>query len=171
MYTALAITGTIPQSITAKVTSQSDSGFVSEHQLILDKPPAEAYRALTDDVSLWWNPAHTYSGNSSNLSLNARALGCFCEKLVNGGSVAHMQVVHAAPGKSLVMTGGLGPLQSMGVSGAMTFTFAPFADQRTQLTYRYTVAGYQSDLADLAGPVDEVQLGQLQRLQKHLARR
>ena len=48
-------------------------------------------------------------------------MGCWCEKLPNGGGVRHMQVVNVMPGKMLVMTGGLGPLQSMAATGSMSF--------------------------------------------------
>ncbi len=52
-----------------------------------------------------------------------------------------MQVVYAAPGKTLRLSGGLGPLQGMGVTGAMTFTLEPAADGRTLLRYQYVVLG------------------------------
>ena len=80
-----------------------------------------------------------------------------------------MQVVYAEPGLRLVMTGGLGPLQALGVSGAMVFELRPTQDGSV-LDYRYSVSGYAPDgLNALAEPVDRVQLGQLHRLQAYLA--
>ena len=39
----------------------------------------------------------------------------------------------------------------------------------TRLQYRYAVGGYSPEgLAELAVPVDQVQLGQLQRLQRYV---
>ena len=53
------------------------------------------FDALTDDVGRWWNPEHSYSGVAANFSIDARAGGCFCERLKDG-SVAHMTVVFVA---------------------------------------------------------------------------
>ncbi len=155
---------------TAEVTSVAADGFVSEHTLVLEADPARAYQALTDEVAAWWDAAHSYSGNAANFSLDARAGGCFCEALPNGGSVEHMRVVFAQPGRMLRMQGGLGPLQSLGISGSMSFELAPDDAGRTVLTYRYAVSGASiSNLTSLAEPVDRVQLGQLTRLAAYLA--
>ena len=67
------------------------------------------------------------------------------------------------------MVGGLGPLQAMAVSGSMTFTLAATDGGGTRLEYVYAVGGYSPDgLDELAEPVDRVQLGQLQRLQRFI---
>ena len=80
-----------------------------------------------------------------------------------------MWVVNVQRGRSITLRGGLGPLQSMAVTGAMTFVFEPHP-QGTLLKYSYQVGGYlPGGLQALAGPVDQVQLGQLQRLQAFLA--
>jgi hypothetical protein len=64
------------------------------------------------------------------------------------------------------MIGGLGPLQSMAVNGSMTFTLSQADNGGTKLEYEYAVGGYSPDgLEGIAGPVDRVQLEQLQRLQ------
>lgn len=152
------------------VVAVSEQGFISEHQLTLAATPETAYLALTREVGHWWDPAHSYSGNSENFSLDARAGGCFCETLPNGGSVEHMRVVFAEPGKTLRLFGGLGPLQGMGVAGAMTFVLAPKEAGQTELTYRYVVSGFNPGGWDAVAPaVDQVQLGQLKRLQAYLA--
>lgn len=155
----------------AEVVASSAGGFVSEHVLLLQADPERVYTALTAGIARWWDPVHSYSGVGGNFTLDARAGGCFCEALPDGGSVMHMQVVYAAPGELLRLQGGLGPLQGMGVSGAMTFALETMADDRTRLTYRYVVSGYSPDgLAGLADPVDQVQRGQLERLAAYLAR-
>ncbi len=149
-----------------EVSDISAAGFVSEHEIQLAVSSDAAFRALTKQIRLWWNPVHTYSGNADNLTLDARAGGCFCEKLDGGGSVMHMQVVYAQPGRLLRLRGGLGPLQGLGVSGSMDFALEPVADG-TLLKYRYTVSGDTPD--GLAAAVDGVQLEQLLRLQAYLA--
>ena len=166
---ALLLSPAIPR---AEVTAASENGFVSRHVLTLEATPAETWMALTAQVAHWWDPAHSHSGDATNFSMEARAGGCFCEALPDGGSVMHMQVVFAAPGKLLRLSGGLGPLQGMGVSGAMTFALEAADEGRTTLRYQYVVAGYApGGLAELAGPVDAVQLGQLERLAAYLAAR
>ncbi|MGI9324426.1 MAG: hypothetical protein ACR2PZ_04350 [Pseudomonadales bacterium] len=152
----------------AAVTAVSASGFISEHRLQLQATPQDAYLALTRDVHRWWDAAHSYSGKAENFSLDARPGGCFCEALPSGG-VEHMRVAHAAPGERLNLIGGLGPLQALGVSGTMSFVLEPNA-RGTQLVYRYAVSGFaEGGLAAYAEPVDQVQLGQLKRLQAFLA--
>ncbi|MGE0624035.1 MAG: hypothetical protein AB7I04_06035 [Pseudomonadales bacterium] len=156
--------------VAAEVTAVAADGFVSEHTLTLRAETSRAYRALTDEVGAWWDASHSYSGEAANFSLDARAGGCFCEALPDGGSVEHMHVVFAQPGRQLRMQGGLGPLQGMGISGSMTFELAPGEDGQTVLRYRYVVSGASiSSLAALAEPVDQVQLGQLRRLAAYLA--
>jgi hypothetical protein len=159
---ALVLPMTAPAA--AEVIAAADHGFISSHEIVLEAEPLVAWQALTD-VGLWWDASHSHSGDAANLSLDAIAGGCFCESLPNGGSVMHMQVVYAAPGKLLRLSGGLGPLQGMGVSGAMTFTLEPTDGAHTLLHYRYVVSGFlPGGLAGFAEPVDAVQHGQLMRL-------
>jgi len=168
LMTLLAVS-LLNSPVLAEVTAVAADGFVSEHTLVLEADPMRAYQALTDEVGRWWDAAHSYSGEASNFSLDARAGGCFCESLPNGGSVEHMRVVLAKPGAMLRMQGGLGPLQAMGVTGSMSFELTADDGGRTVLRYRYAVSGASvSGLAELAEPVDRVQLGQLKRLAAYL---
>ncbi|MEQ8953196.1 MAG: hypothetical protein RL120_03615, partial [Gammaproteobacteria bacterium] len=133
---------------------------------------ADAYQALTEDIARWWDAEHSYSGVAANFSLQARAGGCFCEKLPNGGEVEHLRVVFADPAGTLRLNGGLGPLQEMAVSGSMIFTLRPRNNNETELSYTYSVSGFVPGGLDVfADPVDQVQLGQLRRLQAYLAAR
>ena len=154
----------------AEVRHSTAAGFESHHRLILATTPERAYAALVDDVGLWWDATHSYGGDAAGFSIDDSAGGCFCEK-GDGLAVEHMRVVNAKPGHYLVMRGGLGPLQGMAVTGSMRFEFKPHA-QGTELIYSYRVGGYYpGGLTALADPVDQVQLGQLLRLQKHIAER
>jgi len=178
-YTAVLLAALLPLTgAYAEVTSASAAGFVSEHVLVLPATPEEAYRALTQEISAWWDADHSYSGAAANFSMDAREGGCFCEKLLNGGSVMHMQVVYADPGVLLRLVGGLGPLQGMGVSGSMDFALESLTEtsggKGTLLTYRYVVHGYapgEAGVGAFAEAVDRVQLGQLLRLQSYLQTR
>ena len=142
----------------AEVTDTQPFGFQVRHQASIAAPAAAVWAVLVQP-SKWWSSAHTWSGSAANLSLGAASGGCFCERLPNGGSVLHMTTVHAAPGQKLVLSGGLGPLQSSGASGAMTVLLAE-KDGATMVTVTYDVGGYfKGGLDKVAAPVDMV-LGQ-----------
>ena len=147
----------------AEVTQVDARYFVSEHRIPISASPGKVWRALTEDVAQWWDATHSYSGNAENFHLEARAGGCFCE-IYESGSIEHMRVVLARTNLELRMHGGLGPLQSMGVAGAMTFALEK-TETGTLLNYKYAVTGAGGEA--LAGAVDRVQLGQLQRLQRY----
>ena len=118
------------------------------------------------DVSKWWDADHSYSGKAENWTLEARANGCLCESLDDGGSVAHLRVVHVVPNQLIRFTGGLGPLQPMGISGTMTWSFES-RGTGTRIHYEYIVSGFlPSGFEGLAGPVDGVVAGQIDRLAK-----
>lgn len=151
-----------------EVLATAAGGFVVAHEIRLQGSPARAFDALTDEVSAWWDARHSYSGRAASFTLEARAGGCFCERLDNGGSVEHMRVVFAAPGQRLRMIGGLGPLQAMGASGPMDFELSADGDG-TRLRFRYTVSGFTPDgLTAMAEPVNQVLGGQLARLAAYL---
>ncbi len=152
-----------------EVVDSSESGFTSRDSIQVSAPPDAVYGALVNDVHEWWDADHTYTGDSANMSIEAEAGGCFCESLPdnpNGGSVQHMEVVYVEPGRSLRMRGGLGPLQAMGVAGAMTFDLEASGDG-TEITLTYAVGGYspgEGGLGSLAEVVDGVVRGQLESL-------
>lgn len=157
----------------AEVREAGPSGFLSAHELQLDGSPRAVYRALTRDIAKWWDASHSYGGEARAFSLRARPGGCFCERLADGGFVEHMRVVFARPPRAerdtgeLRLAGGLGPLQTMAVSGSMTFLLEA-TDTGTRLSYRYRVNG--GGLDGWAEPVDQVQLGQLLRLRNYVER-
>lgn len=130
------------------------------------KADAQRAYAATVDVAKWWGSDHTYSGSAANLHLDARAGGCWCEKLAGGG-VEHMRVVLAWPGKLLRLSGGLGPLQAGALNGTLTFEFKSGAEGRG-IGVTYLVAGHLADagLEKVAPGVDHVLAEQLARLQQ-----
>ncbi len=153
----------------ADVSDSSANGFTIKLSLPIQGAPADVYRALIR-VGEWWSPAHTFSGDAHNLSIEERPGGCFCEKLPNQGGVRHLVVVQVAPGKTLVMQGALGPLQSIAATGSMTFQIAA-AEGGTKLDVIYTVAGYlPAGMNTWAAPVDGVlkmQIGRLKNFVEH----
>ena len=156
----------VSASAAAEVVETREGFFKIQSVVLVDLPPAAAWRALTR-VPAWWDSAHTWSGAARNLSLKARAGGCFCEKLADGGSVQHARVVLAQPGQLLRLDGALGPLQEMAVNGTLTYSLAPDGPG-TRVTMSYAVAGALTmDAAKLAPLVDQVMAGQLERLRNY----
>jgi uncharacterized protein YndB with AHSA1/START domain len=150
------------------VVDASADGFTVRTTLAIRAAPAEVYRRLVRNVGDWWDPSHTFSGNAHNLSIEEKAAGCFCEKLPDGGGVRHMEVVYFAPGKTLRLSGALGPLQSIAAAGGMTIQLSA-ADGGTKLEVTYAVAGYvPAGMNTWAAPVDEVIEEQFGRLKKYV---
>ena len=147
----------------AEVKSVAPNGFEVASVATISAPPDRVYAAL-GEVGRWWSPSHTFSKDAANLSLELRAGGCFCERLKDGGSVQHLQVVYAAPGEGLRLRGALGPLQMEGVDGTLSWMLKP-GEGGTTVTLSYVVGGYiRSGMEQWAPRVDRVLEEQLQRL-------
>jgi uncharacterized protein YndB with AHSA1/START domain len=157
-----------PRLATADVLDSSATGFTLKITQQIQAAPAEVYRKIVFNVGDWWDPEHTYSHNSHNLTMESKAQGCFCEKTANQGSVRHMEVVMAAPGERLVLSGGLGPLQAVAATGVMTFRLSAVAGG-TKLEVTYAVGGYiPAGMSTWAQPVDTVLAEQLTRLKNFI---
>lgn len=107
----------------AAVVESGANGFAIEETAHIAASPDAVYATLIHPET-WWNADHTFSGNSANLSMDAKAGGCFCETWKDG-SVRHATVVFAQPGKALRLRGPFGPFQGQGVASALTFTLKP----------------------------------------------
>lgn len=151
----------------AEVVSASAAGFVIENVEVTPVDPDAAWRALVEEVDRWWPKDHTWWGEESTLAIEPTAGGCFCE--IDGPRQArHMVVGLADPPRLLRMLGGLGPLQGMGLHGALDWRLEA-VDEGTRIILRYQVGGYAaSDLSELAPVVDRVQALQLGGLAEHL---
>jgi uncharacterized protein YndB with AHSA1/START domain len=149
--------------VAAEVKSAAPNGFEVVSTATISAPADRVYAAL-GEVGRWWSPTHTFSRDAANLSLELRAGGCFCERLKDGGSVQHLLVVYAAPGEGLRLRGALGPLQTEGVDGTLSWMLKP-AEGGTSVTQSYVVGGYiRSGMEQWAPRVDRVLDEQLQRL-------
>lgn len=147
----------------AETSGVSSSGFTVTHAAEVTGEPEQAWRAFTQ-LQLWWKATHTWSGQSSNLSLDPQAGGCWCERWGAGSSVMHGRVLMAQPGSVLRLQAWLGPLQDLPVAGVFTFAIAK-RDGQTRMRVTYRVAGgADAGLEKLAGPVDEVIGEQFKRL-------
>lgn len=148
----------------ADVTQISPSGFTSSFREEIRATPEEAWKALVQ-LPRWWSDAHTYSGKASNLSLDARAGGCWCETWNEGtASVQHATVVLVMPNRLLRARGGLGPLQDLPVEGVLNLVTGA-QEGKTFLRMSYRVGGPPDvGLEKLAPVVDRVMGAQFQRL-------
>lgn len=130
----------IAGSAKAAVVESNAQGFAVEEKIHIDVPPAMVYAALIHPES-WWNSQHTFSQDAKNLSLDPKAGGCLCETLPGGGSVQHLTVASAMPGRMLLFRGAMGPFLSQGVEGALGFTLNP-SGTGTDLVLDNNVGGF-----------------------------
>lgn len=149
--------------VLAAVVESDEGGFVSTHEVEIAAPPARVFEALVAEVGQWWDPAHTYTGDAGNVTFNE--FPALWERFSDEGFVRHMAIDMVRPPKTLRLSGGLGPLQPLAVTGSMSFDLAPTA-KGTRLSYRYLVNGRR--LQEWAEPVDKVMGGQLARLRRHV---
>lgn len=165
-WAAIVLAVTAP--VLADVKSVSDHGFAVLHQATVESAPPAAYRAIVQDISKWWESSHTWSGSAENLYLDARLGGCFCERLPSGGGVEHLRIIYLDPGKEIRMRGALGPLQQMGLQGAMTWKLEA-AGNGARITFEYIVNGHlPGGFEGLATAVDGVIGAQLGSLANHV---
>lgn len=148
----------------AEVKAASEGGFSIAMTTVVAAPPDRLWAAMTQ-IGRWWNPDHSWSGDAANMTLDARAGGCFCEALPREkGSVEHLRVLFAQPGALLRLGGGLGPLQTMAINGVMDWKLKPVASG-TELSLTYAVSGaIPGGGQGLAPIVDQVLAEQFGRL-------
>lgn len=124
----------------AAVVESNTNGFAVEETAHIAASPAKVYAALIHPEN-WWNSEHTFSQDAKKLSLDAKAGGCLCETLPDGGSVQHLTVAFVVPNSTLRLRGAMGPFQGHGVDGALTFTLTA-KDGGTDLVLDNDVGGF-----------------------------
>ena len=154
-------------SALADVTDVSAAGFQLQIKTHIAATPANVFATITTP-SKWWNPAHTYSHDAANLTIDAKAGGCFCEKLPDGGSVQHLTVATVMPGRLLRMRGALGPFQAWGMEGAMSWEVTA-AGPETDLVVTYDLGGHMAGgFGDWPQKANGMVGDQVARLKKYL---
>lgn len=150
-------------SVCAEVLSSANNGFSIVIKKNVDASAVDSYNQFLK-VSQWWDKDHTWFGDSANLSIDAHAGGCFCEKQ-ELKQVHHMLVTYVNPGHEIRMTGGLGPLQMMGLHGGMSWKFEDTESGTGIITLTYNVSGYSAQglesLAEIVNKVLDLQLSKL----------
>jgi uncharacterized protein YndB with AHSA1/START domain len=161
---SLVVAAVISTTAQAAVTDSAPNGFALTETVHIAAPRDKVYAALLEP-SRWWSSAHSFSGNAANMTLDARAGGCWCETLPNGGSAQHLTVVNVKPGETLRLKGALGPFQAFAVDGVMTWTLKD-SGAGTDLTLTYLIGGYMKGGFDsISRAADRVLAEQANRLQ------
>lgn len=138
----------------AEIVDSADNGFTVHHKVIVNAPPEHVWTSLLD-IPHWWNGQHSWSGDAANFTFDARAGGCWCETLPHG-SAQIQTVVFVDANRILRLSGALGPMQGMGLSGSSTFMLHPH-DKGTELDFTYIASGYKpGGLVKFAPNVDGV---------------
>jgi uncharacterized protein YndB with AHSA1/START domain len=166
-FAAVGVMLLVPGCAMSAVADSSSAGFTVKLTYTVKAPPADVYRRFIH-IGEWWNPQHTFSGDSHNLTIEEKPMGCFCEKLPNQGAVRHMEVLTLIPGRTVVLSGALGPLQSLAAVGTLSVQLSA-ADNGTKMDVTYAVGGYlASGMNTFAAPVDSVLQDQFTRLKNNV---
>jgi len=78
VFGALAIGS---QDVGAEAQAVLDNGFRVENRVEVNATPGTVWAALVADVDAWWPRDHSWWGEASRFSIDARAGGCLCERL------------------------------------------------------------------------------------------
>ena len=160
--------GAMTSPAVAEVTSAAANGFAIRHIVPVAADRPAVYAAAVGDIGKWWSGDHTVSGDAANLYMTTSVPGCLCESLGEEGGLVHLTVSFVNPGTMIRLTGGLGPLGLMGVSGNMTWEFDA-TESGTVVTLQYAVGGYmEGGLDTVAGAVDAVLGEAMQRLKSYV---
>ncbi|GFD77366.1 ATPase [Tenacibaculum sp. KUL118] len=182
LFTCLFATAYSSISI-ADVNYVDNSGFSITNNSESQASIEVVYSHFIQHVDMWWPKDHTWWKGA--LRIDEQAGGCFCES-TDTASAVHMRVSYVEPNKKVVMIGGLGPLQEMGVTGALIWEFSdietapPSAGKendkrvpKTKVTLTYHASGNihfngkkasNEEAVNLVNVVDKVQAQQLNAL-------
>ena len=122
----------------AEVVSRGENGFTLKFAVGAEIDPGDipdALRALPD----WWDPAHTYSGDSRNLSLDLTPGGCWCERLPDNPAFDHGRTVSVSADR-IVFHAPFGPLRGKAAKAELTVTW-PAANRGWAPTWTFVVEG------------------------------
>ena len=94
----------------AEVVERSADHFVLRYVSTLETTQEDLIVSV-EDIGNWWNPAHTYSGDSHNLHLSLDPGTCFCEAMPDGSAFEHGAVYEYDPETGVLIDAALGPLK------------------------------------------------------------
>ncbi|MBN8649026.1 MAG: hypothetical protein J0L55_13820 [Caulobacterales bacterium] len=94
----------IASPVFADVIEAKETGFKIVQNYEIKTKSNKLFKQLIMPKN-WWSSNHTWSQNAKNLYIEPYANGCFCEKLINNGSVMHMKIVYFAKTQGVRTTG------------------------------------------------------------------
>lgn len=106
-----------------EVVSRSADGFVLRFAVGVEAAPEDVVTAVSE-LPQWWDPAHTYTGDSANLSLAFEQGGCWCETLADGTVFQHALVTGITADR-VRLNAALGPLHDKATKAELTFGSEP----------------------------------------------
>lgn len=148
----------------AEVVASAPDHYKLRHEAKSSLTPDALWRRLIDPSS-WWSGAHSYSGDASNLSLDAVPGGLWKESW-DGGAVAHGEVLFVKDGETLRLDAPFGPLQGMAVNVVWTITVKPDGDGSVVTFDEIANGSAASALDKIAPAVDGVKLEAITNLAK-----
>ena len=158
---AFALLLTVCDAAAANVVDVASNGFTVQVTAHFAAPADMVFAALIKPAR-WWGPDHTFSHDAANLTLDAKAGGCWCEKLPRGGSAVHLTVVYVDPGKVLRLRGALGTVFRLAIATLRATndpTFAlrgalaqPVIVHRPAITDENELGAPPTELRDSANP-------------------
>ena len=158
----LFLLATFTASANADVIAASSGHYTLRHEAVSPLAPDAIWNRLVHPET-WWSPAHSYSGDAANLSLDLRAGGLWKEEW-NGGAVAHGTVLYINPGEQLRLSAPFGPLQSLAVNVVWTITILPEGTGSRVIFDEVANGSDASNLDKIAGAVDGVKAEAIARL-------
>lgn len=160
--TLAILAATVAAPARADVVAAEANGFQVKGQVTIAASRETVWPALLDPNG-WWSPSHRWF-DGSTMTLDPRPGGCWCETGPDGAGAKHLEIGLITRPETLQMTGGLGPLQGMGLDGVLTIKLAS-VEGGTTVDWTYTVTGWApSGIALMAAPVDGVLTEQMGRL-------
>ncbi|WP_420477833.1 hypothetical protein [Brevundimonas sp. FT23028] len=148
----------------AEVVERSADSFTLRYARSMETSAGDIVMAL-ESIGDWWDSAHTYSGDASNLSIRLEPGACLCERLADGSFFEHGRVI-LLDDDHLSLNAPLGPLKGRTSKAELTFSWpdAGATDVTVVMTFRVEGTG----VGAWADGVDAVMQGQYARLIHHV---
>lgn len=159
----LAVAVVTASPAAAEIISRSENAFTLRFEGETRLGPDGVADAFSQ-VQQWWDPAHSYTGEAANLSLDLVPGGCWCEAMPDGSRFDHGRVEAVALGE-VRLHAPFGPLRTMATRAELVVTYA-LVDGVVRPSWTFIVEG--RGVGALAEPVDGVIGGGFARWIAHM---
>ena len=150
--------------VAAEVVARNADAFTLRYSVTMETSAGDVVLAI-GSIGEWWDGAHTYSGEASNLSIGLDPGACFCERLADGAVFEHGRVV-ALDDDHLLLDAPLGPLKPRATRADLTFSWPDAGTTGVAVTLTFRVEG--EGLGAMADRVDTVMQGQFNRFTRYV---